>query len=430
MISRGLFPVLAGRHRFLPVPLLNLFVPALLATALLHLPQLLTASPPPAATESDSEWITDPVQVERVTYVLIDSEVVGEQVSFHIYLPDAYHQNPNARFPVVYWLHGGSENTTGGIPPMAGNFTDMINSGDTPPVIVVFPHGRPFGMWVDSKDGRSPVESLLMEDLIPWVDAHYRTFDEAAGRLVEGWSMGGYGAARLGMRYHEHFAGLSMLGAGPVRLDFLTEDGPLLVPIQRRRAVFEEIFGNDTTFYVEQNPWHIAEQVAAELPETFPVRIAVGTDDPMLADNRAFTAHLNELGISNDYLEIPEVAHQPVLVRQYLAMHDPDFYTRVFADVLSTSSTSQGPEGFRLLPNYPNPFNPKTTLAYELGYDTGVHIEVFDVTGRLVDRLDQGHRTAGRHETVFHAHTLASGVYLYRVFTGEVVLNGQMLLVK
>ena len=430
MIPRGCFLIVASGHRPLLPICCFLLLPVLLAIVLLSVPLTLLASGPPAGTLSDSEWVTDPVQVERVTFIRFDSEVVGEQVSFHIYLPDAYHLQPNARFPVVYWLHGGAENTTGGIPFMAGHFNNAITNGDAPPMIVVFPHGRPFGMWLNSKDGRSPVESLLMDDLIPLVDEKYRTLNQAGGRLVEGWSMGGYGAARLGMRYYERFAGLSMLGAGPVRLDFFDEDVPLLVPLQRRKAIFDEIFGNDTTFYVEQNPWHIAEQMAGELPDNFPVRIAVGTDDPMIIDNRMFSAHLNRLGISHSYLEIPDVAHQAVAVRQYLAMNDPDFYTRVFGDVLKSTLDSEGPEGFRLLPNYPNPFNPKTTLAYELGYDTGVHIEVFDVTGRLVDRLDQGRRAAGRNETVFHAHHLSSGVYLYRVFAGEVVLNGQMLLVK
>lgn len=428
MRERGFYLIISDVTTRLPA--FWRLIMALVAMLFFLMPYSPATAEPPAGTQSDSEWVTDPVQVERVSFVRFDSEVVGEQVSFHIYLPDAYHLQPDERFPVVYWLHGGTENTTGGISFMAANFTNMINSGDTPPVIVVFPHGRPFGMWVDSKDGSSPVETLLMEELIPWVDEHYRTIDEPGGRLVEGWSMGGYGAARLGLRYHEHFGGLSMLGAGPVRLDLFDDTIPLLVPLQRRKAIFEEIFGNDTTYYVQQNPLYIAEEVAAEVSEEFAVRIAVGTDDSMLADNRAFSAHLNNLGLAHSYIEIPEVAHQAVAVRQVLAMNDPHFYARVFGSVLSSSPAHEGPEGFKLLPNYPNPFNPKTTLAYELGYDTRVHIDVFDVTGRLVNRLDLGHHRAGRHETVFHAHHLPSGVYLYRIFAGEVALNGQMLLLK
>jgi len=386
-------------------------------------------------TDSGSEWVTDPVQAPGISHVIMHSETLGEEVSFHVYLPDAYHKSPDSDFPVLYWLHGGSEQTTAGISFMAGHFTAMIADGEAPPMIVVFPHGRPFGMWVDSKDGRSPVESILMEDIIPWVDEHYRTIAEAGGRLIEGWSMGGYGAARLGLRYHDRFAGFSMGGAGPVRLDFL-EDATLLVPLERRKMIFEEIFGNDTTYYVTQNPWHIAGEMAGILPEGWPVRIAVGTDDPMLADNRAFSEHIAGLGIAHSYLEIPGVAHEPVRVRQFLAENDPGFYTRVFQAVLTSSesglerSPDQGPEGFRLLPNYPNPFNPQTILTYELGWTTGVRIDVHDAAGRRIRRLYDGVRPAGRHEIVFNAQNLSSGVYLYRIYTDTVTMNGRMLLVR
>jgi len=95
------------------------------------------------------------------------------------------------------------------------------------------------------------------------------------------------------------------------------------------------------------------------------------------------------------------------------------------------------PEQFSLEPNYPNPFNPQTTLAFDLPVRSRVRLQVFDVLGREVARLVDGRRPAGRYEVSFDATGLPSGVYIYRLHV--VALEGKpqsfeemrkMLLVK
>lgn len=86
--------------------------------------------------------------------------------------------------------------------------------------------------------------------------------------------------------------------------------------------------------------------------------------------------------------------------------------------------------GFRLFPNYPNPFNPQTVIAYEMPASGSVRLKVFDVTGRLVATLADGFQSAGRHEISFDASRLSSGVYLYRLEADGVLLSGKMLLLK
>ncbi len=79
---------------------------------------------------------------------------------------------------------------------------------------------------------------------------------------------------------------------------------------------------------------------------------------------------------------------------------------------------------------YPNPFNPTTTLNYALPEAGDVHMTVYDVNGRQVAELVNGWREAGIHEVTFDASDLPSGVYIYRLETGDFSSSGKMILMK
>ena len=91
--------------------------------------------------------------------------------------------------------------------------------------------------------------------------------------------------------------------------------------------------------------------------------------------------------------------------------------------------------GAELQANYPNPFNPRTTLAYELAQDQNVDLTIYSLDGRLVRQIDSGNRAAGRHEVTWdgfdaHGRAVTSGTYLYRLATGGNVLTRTMTLVR
>jgi hypothetical protein len=73
------------------------------------------------------------------------------------------------------------------------------------------------------------------------------------------------------------------------------------------------------------------------------------------------------------------------------------------------------PEKFELFRNYPNPFNPTTTISYQLSADSRVILKVFNVIGQEVATLVDGQRGAGYHQEVFDASRCASGMYVYRI---------------
>jgi hypothetical protein len=88
------------------------------------------------------------------------------------------------------------------------------------------------------------------------------------------------------------------------------------------------------------------------------------------------------------------------------------------------------PEAFRLHPNYPNPFNPVTTIRYDVPEVSHVTLVVYDALGRQVQTLVDGQRVPGQHEAVFEATGLPSGVYVVRAQVGPNQASRVMLLLK
>lgn len=95
----------------------------------------------------------------------------------------------------------------------------------------------------------------------------------------------------------------------------------------------------------------------------------------------------------------------------------------------------EAPREIALHSNYPNPFNPTTTIGYTLSAASRVSLRVYDVLGREVTRLVEDERSAGHHEAVWAAGGFASGLYLYRLVVedeapGRTVRQRTMLLLK
>jgi hypothetical protein len=80
--------------------------------------------------------------------------------------------------------------------------------------------------------------------------------------------------------------------------------------------------------------------------------------------------------------------------------------------------------------NYPNPFNPETTIRFSLPTPSQVKVQVYDALGQRVSTLVDGYRAAGAHQVRFAASHLGSGYYLFRIETSKQTLVHSMLLLK
>ena len=88
------------------------------------------------------------------------------------------------------------------------------------------------------------------------------------------------------------------------------------------------------------------------------------------------------------------------------------------------------PTEFRLEQNFPNPYNPSTTIQYVIKERSSVELVLFDVLGREVEVLVNEEQDAGFYKVNFNAGRLASGIYFYRLQAGSFVDTKKMILLK
>lgn len=283
------------------------------------------AAPPSGLPDRTLPWVTSEATAARVVFRTFDSKVVGAKVSYHAYLPQA-HGRPGARLPVLYWLHG-TQGGISGVRPLARLFDDAIEGGKIPPMIVVFVNGLPRRLWADAKDGSSPVETIFITEVIPEVDRSFRTIASREGRILEGFSMGGYGAARLGFRHTDLFAGISILAGGPFDLE-LRGPRSLRNP-QLRQQLLREVCSDDWEYFRAISPLTIVQTAAPALrARRTAVRQAVGTADNTRDLNREFHERMSALDITHDYVEVPGVGHDTRALLEQLGDANGVFYRR------------------------------------------------------------------------------------------------------
>ncbi len=98
--------------------------------------------------------------------------------------------------------------------------------------------------------------------------------------------------------------------------------------------------------------------------------------------------------------------------------------------ITSIEQVDERPADFRLVGNYPNPFNPTTNIVFELADASDVTLQVYNVLGQRVATMELGAMSTGQHEATFDGSSLTSGVYMVRMQAGSHVRTMQMTLVK
>jgi len=90
----------------------------------------------------------------------------------------------------------------------------------------------------------------------------------------------------------------------------------------------------------------------------------------------------------------------------------------------------QIPSEFKLEQNYPNPFNPSTQINFSVPKQTQLRINLYNILGELLQTITEGLYEAGYYQTEFNAENLPSGIYIYRMESGESLLSKKMILIR
>jgi S-formylglutathione hydrolase FrmB len=200
----------------------------------------------------------------RLVQLTFTTPALSSPTNVRVLLPAGYRASGRRRYPVLYLLHGSFD-----------DYSAWTKEGDAEQLtrrlglIVVMPDGGSVGNYVnwynDGAFGLPEWETYHIDQLLPWVDAHYRTTGTRSGRAIAGLSMGGGGAMKYAAAHPDLFAAaLSFSGAVNI-------DDPLEVPVTQASGVAdgdhspEAIYGfhqTDEVRWRNNDPTDLAENLA------------------------------------------------------------------------------------------------------------------------------------------------------------------------
>ncbi len=199
----------------------------------------------------------------------LEGNLIGDPADREVtvYLPPSYAANPDKRYPVLYMLHGFTDNDSQwfGWEKHWINLQDVIEQslaeGLSKEMIVVMPnaYNRFKGSMYASSATIGDWEIFVTQELVNYVDANYRTIPTKQSRGLAGHSMGGYGTLRLGMKYPDVYAAIYALS--PCCMDGGASTNPelmkkleTLTPDQLQATSFFEIAALATSAAFAPNP--------------------------------------------------------------------------------------------------------------------------------------------------------------------------------
>jgi S-formylglutathione hydrolase FrmB len=227
-----------------------------------------------------------------------------QTIAFSLYLPRGYAENTR-RFPVLFWLHGkgGDERRSAHV---ARYLDRAIAAGQMPPTIMIIPNGGTDSFYTDSPDGSWPIETMLMDELLPYVDSHYRTLGTRAGRVIMGFSMGGFGALKFAAKYPDRFA--AVVGYGAPRLDASLGMGG------QDQAIFTQVFGGDRKRFEENTPSALFRANRDRIVKLgLKIRLVSGSEDGTRFSVEKLDQVLTELKVPHEHEALAGVRHMVAL---------------------------------------------------------------------------------------------------------------------
>jgi S-formylglutathione hydrolase FrmB len=247
----------------------------------------------------------------RLWYYRFQTSAIGWNPGVNVLLPDDY-RTSGRTYPVLYLLHGGAADFR------QFDFLGIRALTAGKPIIVVMPDGGQAGWYsnpVGSFVGPRNWETFHIAQLIPWIEANFRTFAEYDGRAVSGFSMGGFGALKYAAKYYGHFASVSS-HSGPASL---RRDGGLVVHWANLSSAVVEL-GGATVYGVPWDEFRVSSDNPVERIESYRnkrIFLVAGTSpDPVnwfdsvqetqvLAGQREFRQRLSTAGIPHEAHEEP-----------------------------------------------------------------------------------------------------------------------------
>jgi enterochelin esterase family protein len=248
-------------------------------------------------------WEVNQVPHGEIHHHFYESKIANDHRDFYVYTPPDYSADTKSEYPVLYLLHGFSDDASGWTAVGRANviLDNLIAQGKAKPMIVVMPLGygdydvirRGWGSW-DDKDlawrNLSRFTDILLSEVIPKVEQSYRIKKDRESRAIAGLSMGGAESLLTGLNHLDDFAWVGAFSSGGIDL----RDFSVAFP-------------------------HVSAEENQKLKLLW---IACGTEDDLIKVNRAFKSWLKEKGMQFTDIETPGM-HDWMVWRRNLSAFTP-----------------------------------------------------------------------------------------------------------
>ena len=249
-------------------------------------PNLLNLSNEVHIPDPSLPWEVADVPHGQIHQHFYRSKIAGEDRDYYVYTPPKYDPKKKTEYPVLYLLHGFSDDTSGWTAVGRANviLDNLISQGRAKPMLVVMTLGygdlevirRGWDSWSDKElawRNLSRYTDILLGEVIPQVESEYRVKKDRESRAIAGLSMGGAESLLSGLNHPDQFAWVGAFSSGGIdNRDFATEFPGVDVSINKKLKLL----------------W-----------------IACGTEDHLIKINRQFKSWLKDKGVQFTDIETP-----------------------------------------------------------------------------------------------------------------------------
>ena len=233
----------------------------------------------------------------------IQSQILDREVRYSVYLPFDY-ETSRRYYPVVYLLHGYTDNDAGWIQFGEANIKadKAIAEGSIPPMIIIMPDGG-VSWYINNFDESVAYEDFFFQELMPHVEDQYRIRQNKRYRGIAGLSMGGFGTLVYALKHPDKFAACAAFSAA-LTVPEQAKD----MNRQRWNDVYGVVYGKGkegedrlTKHFLENNPFHIVKHSDKEKLRSVRYYIDCGDDDFLSPANNDFHNLLIREDIPHEY---------------------------------------------------------------------------------------------------------------------------------
>jgi enterochelin esterase family protein len=280
---------------------------------------------------------------------------------------------------------------------MTAVLDNLISEKRSKPVIAIFidPRSSPNPGGTNRRASEYMMNKkyadFVCDELVPAIDSNYKTIKSPEARAILGTSLGGINSAYFGYS---------------------------------RSDVFRLIGINSPAFWYKEEIFSLYEN-GAVLP--LKIFMSTGTINDTQPEAKRMKALFDVKGYPNLYIEVPE-GHS---WGNWRALLD-EMLICFFKDEIKTGmrDKTELPAETKLIGSYPNPFNPSTSISYQLSSSGNVQLKIFDLLGNEIDTLVDKSQTAGRYEIKWTPDNLSSGIYLCRLTGDKFSFSRKMVFIK